>query len=261
MFLPPPSNLYSNQASSSFNDEQNITAESVFDKLIFKPTDVVYIKAKDVDLDYATKDTFQTDTAISKCNGSGGRYEEKELEPWSSDGGSGALNGELEFNLELDDNANGWDVNDMFLKNETCYGVQSTFDQSLTGYTIQIQKKDTQDFKEAEEQAEKIASEIENQPMYKERADLENGDEEARFAAVERPSSNSPDEIKAGKYVAPGRRKNTQTGKLIRPSQLNNNNNNNNNSSNNSNNASKYLGNKFTFLIQHTQKENKISLL
>lgn len=67
-------------------------------------------------------------------------------------------------------------------------------------------------------QAEKIASEIENQPAYKERADLENGDEEARFAAVERPLSNSPDEVKAnpGKYVAPARRKNTQTGKLIR---------------------------------------------
>lgn len=73
--------------------------------------------------------------------------------------------------------------------------------------------------RDAEEQAEKIASEIENQPAYKERADLENGDEESRFAAVERPRSNSPDEVKAntGKYVAPGRRKNTQTGKLIRP--------------------------------------------
>lgn len=35
----------------------------------------------------------------------------------------------------------------MFLKNETTYGVQSTFDQSLTGYTMQIQKNDTQDYK------------------------------------------------------------------------------------------------------------------
>lgn len=53
---------------------------------------------------------------------------------------------------------------------------------------------------------------------------MENGDEneEAKFAAVERPRSSSPDEIKAGKYVAPGRRKqhNTQAGKLIRPTQL-----------------------------------------
>lgn len=101
--------------------------------------------AKDVDLEYATKDTFQTDTAISRCNGSS--FEEKELEPWSFEGPTGVPNGDVEFNLELDDNANGWDVHDMFLKNETVYGVQSTFDQSLAGYTVQIQKKDTQDFK------------------------------------------------------------------------------------------------------------------
>lgn len=84
--------------------------------------------------------------------------------------------------------------------------------------------------RDAEEQAEKIAHEIESQPAYKERTDIENGDEneEAKFAAVERPQSDSPDEIKAGKYVAPGRRKqhNTQAGKLIRPSQLNVNSNN-----------------------------------
>lgn len=127
-------------------DENNLTADSVFDVLIFKPSDIVFLKAKDVDLEYATKDTFQIDTAISKCNGAS-RSDEKELEPWSFDVGSGVVNGDLEFSLELDDNANGWDAKDMFLKNETIYGVQSTFDQSLSGYTIQIQKKDTQDFK------------------------------------------------------------------------------------------------------------------
>lgn len=139
----------SSSSSPSVSDETNFSPDSVFDVLIFKPTDIVFLKAKDVDLEYATKDTFQTDTAISKCNGSG-RMEEKELEPWTFDtagGGMGGINGDLEFNLELDDNANGWDVNEMFQKNETIYGVQSTFDQSLTGYTVQIQKKDTQDFR------------------------------------------------------------------------------------------------------------------
>lgn len=83
-------------------------------------------------------------------------------------------------------------------------------------------------YRDAKEQAEKIALEIESQPAYKERTDVENGDEneEAKYAAVERPGAISPDEIKAGKYVAPGRRKqhNTQAGKLIRPTQLVNNN-------------------------------------
>lgn len=78
------------------------------------------------------------------CYLGSGRLEEKELEPWDPSS-SGVVNGEDAF--ELDGNANGWDVNDMFHKNETVYGVQSTFDQSLAGYTIQIQKKDTQDFK------------------------------------------------------------------------------------------------------------------
>lgn len=64
-----------------------------------------------------------------------------------------------------------------------------------------------------------FASEIENQSAFKERTDLMNGDEEARFAAVERSQLNSPDEVKvnAGKYVAPEGCNSTQAGKLIRP--------------------------------------------
>ncbi|XP_055539966.1 ataxin-2 homolog isoform X2 [Wyeomyia smithii] len=218
------------------DNDSKIIVDSVVDRLIFKPSDIVSIAAKDVDLDYATRDTFKTDTAISRCNGNG-RPEERELEPWDE---SGTLNGDCEFNLELDANANGWDVNDMFHKNETIYGVQSTFDQSLSGYTVQIQKKDSDDFKAQETEAERIANEIENNPVYKDRIDLENGDEESAFAAVSRPSNSSPQPSSAStlspaqssnsmndknnsnssvmpsnaKYIVPAKRKPGQAGKL-----------------------------------------------
>lgn len=209
------------------DSENKIIVDTVVDRLIFKPSDIVSIAAKDVDLDYATRDTFKTDTAISsaRCNGNG-RPEERELEPWDESGGGGGLNGDgglNEFSLELDANANGWDVNDMFHKNETIYGVQSTFDQSLTGYTVQITKKDSDDFKIQESEAERIANEIENNPIYKDRIDLENGDEEDAFAAVVRPGSNaSPQPTGQGssgmndkssvmpsntKYIVPAKRK------------------------------------------------------
>uniref|UniRef100_A0A182TMY3 SM-ATX domain-containing protein n=1 Tax=Anopheles melas TaxID=34690 RepID=A0A182TMY3_9DIPT len=126
------------------DQKPKINVDTFVDRLIFKPHDIVTIVAKDVDPEDATRDTFKTDTAISRCNGTNW-LEDRVLEPWDE---SGDLNGEsLEQSLELDSNADGWDVNDMFLKNEQVYGVQSTFDQSLSGYTVQIQKKDSEEFK------------------------------------------------------------------------------------------------------------------
>lgn len=73
----------------------------------------------------------------------GQQREEKELEPWDPSTG---VNGD-ETSLELEPGANGWDANDMFRKNEQIYGVQSTFDNSLAGYTVQLNPTDSADYK------------------------------------------------------------------------------------------------------------------
>lgn len=69
------------------------------------------------------------------------------------------MNGNDNLSLELEA-SNGWDVQDMFRKNEQDYGVQSTFDHSLRGYTVALQTSDSPDYREAQAKAEQIANEI-----------------------------------------------------------------------------------------------------
>lgn len=186
----------------------HIPVESVVDKIIFKPQDVIKIEIIDADMDYATRDTFQTDTAISKFNG---QVTEKELEPWDC-----PANNIDDYDLD-GTTSNGWDVNEMFRQNEQMYGVTSNFDHGLSAYTTPLQNKDTKDYKDAEAKAAKIANEIENNPNHKARIDLENGEEEEKYASVTRPSSSecSPNNDN-NKYVCPPKRKTVPANKPLR---------------------------------------------
>ncbi|XP_055953303.1 ataxin-2-like protein isoform X1 [Argiope bruennichi] len=168
----------------------------VSEKLIFCLQDIVVLTASNVDVDFAVRDTF-TDTAISRFNG---QVLEKELEPWeglTSDTEDTALGG------DEDDGSNGWDANDMFRTNAEKYGVKSSYDNSLQEYTVPLNKKDTEEYKQKEAKASKIAQEIESNMTYQARLLMENGDEEDRFSAVVRPEDGA-----SSKYVLPQKRRN-----------------------------------------------------
>lgn len=122
------------------------------------------------------------------------KMEERELEPWDPTDESSAIANGLDSSLDLDPAANGWDADDMFRTNEQAYGVQTTYDHSLRQYTVPLVKReDSPEYKEDEKRAEKIAMEIENQPASKSRAELEDMDEEAAFASVQRPPQREQD--------------------------------------------------------------------
>lgn len=188
-------------------DNKKINVESVQENLIIKMNDIVSIQAKDVDLEYATRDTFQTDTAISaRLNGSLKLGGEKKLQPWEGDS-----NGEFGVSLELDtQGSNGWDANEMFSLNEKEHGIKTTFKDNLESYTVQIDKSNADDYKEKEKEAARIAAEIENNPMTRDRLDLENGDEEAAFAAVIRPADEIEKSTPPPQKYTPGQQQQQQ---------------------------------------------------
>ncbi|XP_078083567.1 ataxin-2 isoform X8 [Mustelus asterias] len=177
--------------------------EDIVESIIFKSADVVMLHFKDVDLSYARRDAF-TDAAIgSRLNG---EHKDKDLEPW--DGGDGT-NEDLEA-LESDV-SNGWDPNDMFRFNEETYGVRSTYDSSLSSYTVPLERDNSEEFLRREARAAQLAEEIESSAQYKARVALENDErtEEEKYTAVQR----SPNEREShgvspreNKYIPPGQR-------------------------------------------------------
>ncbi|XP_060757800.1 ataxin-2-like protein isoform X3 [Neoarius graeffei] len=155
--------------------------EEITDTMIFSPSDLITMTCRDVDLNYATRDTF-TDSAISSSRVNGD-HREKVLQRW--DGGDS--NGE---NYDLDtDASNGWDASEMFRFNEETYGVKSTYDSSLSMYTVPLERGSSEGFRQREARAARLASEIEASAQYRHRVALENDEgrsEEDKYSAVVR---------------------------------------------------------------------------
>ncbi|XP_060049071.1 ataxin-2 isoform X6 [Erinaceus europaeus] len=178
--------------------------EEIMESILFKCSDFVVVQFKDMDSSYARRDAF-TDSAISaKVNG---EHKEKDLEPW--DAGDLTTSEELEA-LE-NDVSNGWDPNDMFRYNEENYGVVSTYDSSLSSYTVPLERDNSEEFLKREARANQLAEEIESSAQYKARVALENDDrsEEEKYTAVQRNSSEREGHsinTRENKYIPPGQR-------------------------------------------------------
>ncbi|XP_055002584.1 ataxin-2 isoform X14 [Sorex araneus] len=183
--------------------------EEIIESILFKCSDFVMVQFKDMDSSYARRvpsetDAF-TDSAISaKVNG---EHKEKDLEPWDA----GELTPSEEMEALENDVSNGWDPNDMFRYNEENYGVVSTYDSSLSSYTVPLERDNSEEFLKREARANQLAEEIESSAQYKARVALENDDrsEEEKYTAVQRNSSDREGHsinTRENKYIPPGQR-------------------------------------------------------
>ncbi|XP_038846763.1 ataxin-2-like isoform X3 [Salvelinus namaycush] len=177
--------------------------EDLVDSIIFKASDVVVVHFRDVDFNFARKDNF-TDTAVGgRING---EHKEKDLEPWDGGRQQHMVSGSLE---SLDtDVSNGWDPNDMFKYNEEQYGIKSTYDSSLSTYTVALERDNSEEFLKREARAAQLAEEIEASSTYKSRVALENDErsEEEKYTAVVRGEREQHTLNRENKYIPPGQR-------------------------------------------------------
>ncbi|XP_036069346.1 ataxin-2 isoform X9 [Oryzias melastigma] len=180
--------------------------EDIVESIIFKASDVVVVTFKDVDPNFARKVSTDTDnfTDAAVTGRINGEHKEKDLEPW--DGGDAHNSDSLE---SLDtDVSNGWDPNDMFKYNEEKYGVLSTYDSSLSTYTLPLERDNSEEFLKREARAAQLAEEIEASASYKARVALENDErtEEEKYTAVVRGERETHALSRENKYVPPGQR-------------------------------------------------------
>jgi small nuclear ribonucleoprotein (snRNP)-like protein len=147
-------------------NSDTVDLETVKEKMVFPFATVVRYFAADVDFEFAMKETFQTDTQISTAKVNGDN-QLRELEMWQPE--DDCMGGGIEDDI----NSNSWTPEEMFAKNEERFGVKTSFDPSLTGYTVPL-NRDRVD-SETEMRAARIAASIEGDGKVDYYTALENG--------------------------------------------------------------------------------------
>jgi len=181
-------------AKEKTND--NSQNNSYIPNLIIMGKDLAQISINNLELNkperMSLRDTFKTDSAIS---GKSGEIFERQLQKWEPEKGN------YDVSLELEDGSTEkWD---QFETNEKLFGITTDYDEEI--YTTALDRTKS-DFKKREQEAIKIAAEIEkasteNVHLAEERGQIiddSDMDEEDRYGAVIR---------KPGKYVPPNLRK------------------------------------------------------
>lgn len=153
--------------------------------LIFQFCDVVRCNAKNVNLDFAKREQLMTDTAIS---GGTGVIVERQLEKWQA-GESDPTFEDIE--LESTDHKR-WDFDEMIQQNKENHGYESTFDDSMSNYMTPLETCDEETYRKREQEAERIAREMQKDARHKELENVDSGaGEEELFSSVSRSTSNT----------------------------------------------------------------------
>uniref|UniRef100_A0A803XKL7 Ataxin 2 n=1 Tax=Meleagris gallopavo TaxID=9103 RepID=A0A803XKL7_MELGA len=170
--------------------------EDILESILFKSSDFVMVHFKDMDTNYARRGIHFF--KILKRRAEIKLYRQSEIN-WKA--------------AELDNSqwSNGWDPNDMFRYNEENYGVISTYDSSLSSYTVPLERDNSEEFLKREARATQLAEEIESSAQYKARVALENDErtEEEKYTAVQRNANEREGHgvnTRESKYVPPGGR-------------------------------------------------------
>ncbi|PIO24544.1 hypothetical protein AB205_0087020, partial [Aquarana catesbeiana] len=160
--------------------------EDIVDTMVFKHSDVVLVHFHNVDFNYATKGRQCTGNFTSISFSFTGISLFDALLFLCADKFTDSA-------IATNSKSNGWDANDMFKFNEDNYGVKTTYDSSLSSYTVPLEKDNSDEFRQREARATQLAREIESSPQYRARIAIENDDgrtEEEKHSSVQRPSSD-----------------------------------------------------------------------